>query len=67
MNRKIAIYYLKKRKEVLDYALAIDNAINRGWISDGLKLADFDGLPNHLKEAAFSVYSNNLFCHAFEK
>lgn len=66
MNKKIAIYYLKKFPEVMSYALAIDCAINRGWISDGLRLEKFDGMPEHLKNAAFTVYRNNLFAEGLK-
>ena len=65
MNKKIAIYYLKRFPEVLNYALAIDSAINRGWISDGLRLEKFDSMPEHLKNASFTVYRENLFREAY--
>lgn len=65
MNKKIAIYYLKKFPNVLDYALAIDCAINRGWISDGLRLEKFESMPDHLKNASMTVYRENLFREAY--
>lgn len=62
MTEKIALYYRNKYPIVWDYVLAIDSCVNRGWISDGLRIGKLDEvITEQQKNAAFTIYQKKLF------